>query len=151
MTYDPWADLHARPHICCDWHTVELPKGRGWWLPDVLGIVLDRRLTRIERRCVLTHELRHVDHQDTAIAHVGPDGPRLARRQEARADREAAHYLIDLAPLVDALRAHPHDPHAVAEELDVTVDVLHCRLDTLSADERGQLVTLLTDYWQSAS
>ena len=143
MTYNPWADLHARPHICCDAHTVELPTGHGWWLPEVMGIVLDRRLTRVQRRCALAHELRHVDHHDVQVAHIGPDGPRLARRQEARADREAARRLVDLEVLAAALCAHPDDPAAVADELDVTCDVLHCRLDQLTDHERQQLVELL--------
>lgn len=150
MTYDPWADLHARPHICCDWHSVELPKGQAWWLPDVLGIVLDRRLTRVERRCALAHELRHVDNHDEQVAHIGPDGPRLARRQEARANREAAHRLINLGALAASLRAQPDNPAAVAEELDVTTDVLHCRLDTMDTTERERLVTLLEDLEQAA-
>lgn len=150
MAYDPWADLHARPHICCDWHSVELPVGQAWWLPDVLGIVLDRRLTRVERRCALAHELRHVDHDDEQLAHIGPDGPRLARRQEARANREAAHRLIDLQALAHALRTHPDHPAAVAEELDVTVDVLHCRLDTMTSPERAALVELLENLEQAA-
>lgn len=143
MSYDPWSDLHARPHICCDWHTHELPVGDGWWLPDVLGIVLDRRLSRVQRRCALAHELVHVDHGDEQVAHVGPDGPRLARRQESRADQEAARRLIDVHCLAVALRAHPDDPATVAEELDVTVDVLHCRLDTMHPAERGLLIHVL--------
>jgi Zn-dependent peptidase ImmA (M78 family) len=146
MTYSPWADLHARPHICCDWHSVELPVGHGWWLPDVLGIVLDRRLNRVQRRCALTHELRHVDHDDEQLAHLGPDGPRLARR----AEREAAALLVDVEPLAAALSAHPDDPAAVADELDVTLDVLHCRLDTMSSSERTRLVELLQNLEQAA-
>lgn len=145
MTYSPWADLHARPHICCDAHTVELPTGDGWWLPEVMGIVLDRRLTRVQRRCALAHELRHVDHHDEQVAHIGPDGPRLARRQETRANQEAARRLVDVRSLARALRAHPDDPTTVAEELDVTVDVLHCRLDHLDAAERARLVEALND------
>jgi Zn-dependent peptidase ImmA (M78 family) len=148
--YDPWADLRARPHICCDWHSVELPKGHGWWLPDVLGIVLDRRLTSVQRRCTLAHELRHADHHDEQIALLGPDGPRLARRQEIRANREAAQLLVELPDLAAALRAHPDDPAAVADELHVTPDVLHCRLDTMSAADRERLVELLENLEQAA-
>lgn len=136
MTYNPWADLGSRPHICCDSHTVELPVGHGWWLPDVMGIVLDRRLSRIQRRCALAHELQHVDNGDEQVYTVGPDGPRQAKRQETRADRQAARRLIPIETLAAAMRAHPHDPEVVAHELDVTVDVLRCRLDHLAAVER---------------
>lgn len=138
-TYNPWADLGSRPHICCDSRTVELPAGTGWWLPDVMGIVLDRRLTRVERRCALAHELRHVDNGDVQIFPIGPDGPRLAKRQETRADREAARRLVSVNALAAAMRTHPNDPAAVAHELDVTVDVLRCRLDHLADAERGWL------------
>lgn len=138
--YNPWADLGSRPHICCDSHTVELPAGAGWWLPDVMGIVLDRRLSRVERRCALAHELQHVDRGDVQVFTVGPDGPRLARRQERRADREAARRLVEVQALAAAMRAHPDNPAAVAEELDVTVDVLLCRLETLGLEERALLV-----------
>lgn len=150
MRYSPWADLGARPHICCDAHTIELPHGGGWWLPDVLGIVLDRRMTRVERRCALAHELRHVDHGDEQVAHVGPDGPRLARRQEARADREAARRLISIDDLSAALVAHPHDGAAAAEQLDVTEKVLRNRLVNLSAGEEQQLRSTLGRTEQSA-
>lgn len=136
MGYSPWDDLGDRPHICVDTHTLELSQGQGWWLPDVLGIVLDRRLTRVERRCALAHELRHVDHHDVQVAGIGPDGPRIARRQETRADREAARRLIDVHRLAAAVAAHPDDAQTVADELDVTTDVLHCRLAHLLVAER---------------
>ncbi|MCZ2837182.1 ImmA/IrrE family metallo-endopeptidase [Modestobacter sp. VKM Ac-2985] len=148
--YNPWADLGSRPHICCDSHTVELPTGVGWWLPDVMGIVLDRRLTRVERRCALAHELQHVDRGDVQVFAIGPDGPRLAQRQERRADREAARRLVEVQALALAMRVHPHDPAAVAEELDVTVDVLRCRLDTLRPAERGLLVLDLAEVEHAA-
>ena len=141
MAYSPWADLGARPHICCDTHSVELPHRGGWWLPDVMGIVLDRRLSRVERRCALAHELRHVDNNDVQVAAVGPDGPRMARRQEERANQQAARHLISLTALIEAMRSHPHDPAVVADELDVTVDVLRCRLEGLQlAEDRKSVV-----------
>lgn len=139
MGYSPWTDLGGRPEICCDTHSLELPTGGGWWLPDVAGIVLDRRMSRVERRCALAHELRHVDHGDRQIAHVGPDGPRQARRQETRADIAAARRLITIRALLDALLAHPDDPAIVAEHLDVTEHVLAVRLRHLNATEKAVL------------
>lgn len=149
-SYSPWADLGSRPHICCDTHSVELPVGSGWWLPDVMGIVLDRRLTRVERRCALAHELQHVDYGDVQVFAVGPDGPRMALRQERRADREAARRLVEVRALATAMRAHPHNPAAAAEELDVTVDVLLCRLETLGPEERALLVLELGELEHAA-
>lgn len=135
--YDPWADLARRPDIVC--RTCALPGVDGLWFADLRAIALDERLDRIGRRSALAHELVHVDHGDTQIAHVGPDGPRQARRQESRADREAARRLVDVDALGRALAAHPHDLAAVAEQLDVTVHLVVCRIENLHPAEQGQL------------
>lgn len=137
MDYDPWGDLARRPDIVC--RSCRLPQGHGLWFPDLRAIALDDRLDRVGRRCALAHELVHVDHQDEQIAHVGPDGPRQARRQEARADREAARRLIALERLGAALAAHPHDLAAVAAELDVTVPDVVCRIENVTPDEQHRL------------
>lgn len=137
MRYSPWRDLAARPHITLG--ITRLPVGDGWWVPHRSVILLDDRLTRVERRCTLAHELRHVDHGDHQVAPIGPDGPRLARRQETRAEQAAARDLIGSRELVDALMAHPDDPAQAAEHLDVTVDVLAVRLAHLQPEERDAL------------
>lgn len=114
---------------------MELPAGEGWWLPSVPGIVLDARLDRVGLRCVLTHELAHEDHQDQQVALVGRDGPRLARRQEKKADRVAAGRLVTVDELADAIAVHEW-PEDVAAALDVTVHLLRVRLQALTATER---------------
>lgn len=137
MLYDPWADLAARPDIVC--RTCRLPAGDGLWFPDLRAIALDESLDRVGRRSALAHELVHVDHADVQIAGCGPDGPRQARRQESRADREAARRLIPVSALGHALATHPHDLGAVAEDLDVTVHLVVCRIEQLQPAEQVQL------------
>ena len=138
MLYDPWADLAARPDIVC--RSCPLPIGSdGLWFPDLRAIALDETLDRVGRRSALAHELVHVDHGDVQVAASGPDGPRQARRQEARADLGAARRLIALPALGDALATYPHDVAAAAEQLDVTVHLLVVRIERLNASERQEL------------
>lgn len=57
--FNPWAALRARPHLTFEYRFITC---RGLWTPHGDGtatITLDPRLTRRERRCVLTHELVH--------------------------------------------------------------------------------------------
>ncbi|MGY1773550.1 ImmA/IrrE family metallo-endopeptidase [Blastococcus sp. SYSU D00813] len=137
--YDPWADLERRGDI--DLFLDELPDGKGhaWWLPWLRLIVLRASLAPVEQRCALAHELVHVDHDDRQVAHIGPDGPRMARRQETRADREAARRLLHVRDLAAAMLTHPRNPQAVAHELDVTLPVLQLRLETLRPSEETWL------------
>ena len=139
MHYCPWEDLAGRDDIV--YRSCPLPGVDGLWFPDLKAIALDRRLNRAGRRSALAHELVHVDSGDVQLAHVGPDGPRLARRQEARADREAARRLIPVDALALALATYPYDLAAVAEELEVTLDVVACRIENLHPAEQGYLRT----------
>jgi Zn-dependent peptidase ImmA (M78 family) len=137
VLYDPWADLTRRPDIVC--RSCRLPAGDGLWFRDLRAIALDDRLDRVGRRVALAHELVHVDNDDEQLAQCGPDGPRQARRQETRADQEAARRLIHLRALASALAAHPRDLPAAADELDVTVQLLVVRIETLHPSEQGKL------------
>lgn len=136
--YDPWADADQRHDL--DYLLDDaLPRGDAWWLPWMRLIVVRASLHPTVKRCVLAHELVHVDRGDVQVAHIGPDGPRMSRRQETAADREAARRLIALDDLAAAMRAHPSSPRDVAHELDVTVDVLQRRLEQLTAVEGAWL------------
>jgi len=104
-----------------------------------MGIVLDDRLTRVERKCVLAHELVHAELLDEQCVHDSCDGARLARRRERHADREAAFRLIDIRPLGEALAAHPDDLYLAADELDVDHQTLSTRLRHLHPAERHYL------------
>jgi len=138
VRYDPWEDADARHDV--DWLLAEdIPRGDAWWMPWWRLIVIRASLHPTSRRCVLAHELVHVDNDDEQLVGCGPDGPRQARRQETRADREAARRLITIDELAAAMLTHPTNPRAVAHELDVTVEVLQERLDHLDPDERSWL------------
>lgn len=148
MTYNPWAQLRELgPRFA--FGIARLPAGRGWWCPDVPGIVLDKRLTRVERRSVLAHELVHVEEGDRQCASVGPDGSRQARRRERKADVTAARRLIDLDALAAAELWGRH-PTEVAEELDVDLHTLRVRVETLDDDERAYLRGRLEQGWGAA-
>lgn len=128
MTYCPWADAGRRlPHV----HIAvrDIAPARGAAFPDHHVILIDQRLTRTEGRCVLAHEVAHLDlgHRPTHIAHFDI-------RQEREAGVRAARLLITAEAFADAL-AWAQDERELAAELDVDVDTVMVRKATLSSDE----------------
>ena len=108
--YDPWIDLDSRPEISLG--TLKLKHGNGIWYADLGVIVLREGMTPAEQRCVLAHELAHIDN-----AHIRPDsdhglGAHIIDRQEAEADRLAAFRLIWLEDLTRVF--HLPDDEAAA-------------------------------------
>lgn len=85
------------------------PTHRGVYDHARALVVYDYRLTPVERRCVLAHELGHVYHGHTTF------GDEDAERA---ADAYAARLLIDPAAHAAAERLDP-SPAAIAEELGV--------------------------------
>lgn len=79
-------------------------------------ILVDRRLTYRAKRCVLVHELVHWAHCD--------DGEYARGLCEARTRRETALTLIDQGEFALAERMYEGNPWAIADELDVTMQVL---------------------------
>lgn len=79
-------------------------------------ILIDRRLTYRAKRCVLVHELVHWAH--------GDDGEHARGMREARTRRETALTLIDPAEYALAERTYEGNPWAIADELDVTMQVI---------------------------
>lgn len=79
-------------------------------------ILVDRRLTYRAKRCVLVHELVHWSH--------GDDGEYARGLCEARTRRETALTLIDPGEYALAERMYEGNPWAIADELDVTMQVL---------------------------
>lgn len=140
MTYNPWRDLGARADIT--FGVTDLPAGDGWWIREVPAIVLGRHLSRVERRCVLAHELVHAEHDEQQCAHDGPGTARIARRREADADLTAACRLISLDDLADALR-WALGVDEVAEVLDVTQHLVRVRLRNLSALDKAWIESRL--------
>ena len=80
-------------------------------------ILIDRRLTYTAKRCTLVHELLHWRH--------GDDGCSNDRsRQERRTRTQTARLLIDPAELALAERMYDDDLWSIADELNVTTQVL---------------------------
>lgn len=97
-------------------HVAHLPRPyRGYYDAAEHVIVLDFTLTPIEQRVVLAHELGHA-HFD----HRCEDD----QQAEAAADLFAAQLLIHPADYAAAERVTT-DPHDLAEDLEVTPELLH--------------------------
>lgn len=93
-------------------------------------ITLDVRLTQVERRCTIAHELEHVAR--------GPAPAWDVAREEAAVDDVVARYLIPLDRLAAAV-AWSLDPHEIADELWVDVPTLEARARGLTEGERAVL------------
>lgn len=89
---------------------------RGHWSAKHRAVWLSPDLTDREARSLLAHELAHAHYEDS-----GPQPPHL----EARAWRAAAALLIDPAAYIVAERIHEGDLAAIADDLDVTLEVIH--------------------------
>jgi Zn-dependent peptidase ImmA (M78 family) len=144
--YDPWQDAETRNDVdvVID-PALPLKRGDGWWIRALRAVVIRDGLHPTHSRCVLAHELVHVDLDDEQLAVRGPDGTRQARRTENRADRKAARRLVDIHDLVAAIATHPTDPAAVAHELDVTAHMLRVRLEHLQPAERELLAAAVLE------
>jgi hypothetical protein len=117
---NPWRTLRARPGVLLEWRV--LPDGmRGIWEPG--KITLDPRLSRVERRCTLMHELVHDERR------IGWPWATAAtmEREEAQVRDETADRLVpavELAAHVDAtMTVEPVTAQLVAVEFDVTPQV----------------------------
>jgi Zn-dependent peptidase ImmA (M78 family) len=85
----------------------------GYWSPDEGRIYFDLQLTPDERDVTIAHELGHV--------HYGHRCDSL--RNDRQADMYAANLLIDPAAYAAAEDVNA-DPHHIAEELGVTVELI---------------------------
>lgn len=74
-------------------------------------IILSDKLSSVQRRCVLAHEISHVKHHDI--------GCKTDAYTEQRADVEAARMLISQADYVTAEILYGSDGCAIARELNV--------------------------------
>ena len=80
-------------------------------------ILIDRRLTYTAKRCTLVHELWHWRQGD----HGSTNHP---ARHERRTRTQTARLLIDPAELALAERMYDDDLWSIADELNVTTQVL---------------------------
>lgn len=132
----PWRTLRSLPSTDLIWTTDPklLGGGKAAWYPDVDVIAMSPRLSQVERRCSLAHELGHRERGDRP----GERGW-FGRRQEQGADLWAARFLLpDMPAIADALAWSPW-PSEAAAELWVTEHLLRVRLDHLHPSERAYL------------
>lgn len=136
MAYDPWGEVPA------EWSVdfVVMPV-RGMCRWNRRTILLDIRLSRIEERCTLTHELVHAER--------GPFPCWATAREEAAVNAEAARRLIPLDALGEALAWSLH-PTVAAEELDVDPPTLEALLRNLAEAELEVLHRRLAHHFEGA-
>lgn len=108
-----------------------LPAGyEGLYAPNMNLIILDSRLTDVQRRCTLCHELIHAEWDDAGCMGGG--------KAEIRAQRLTAETLIDEDGYRRAEALYDGDAYAMACELNVTMQVL-CDYRSLCLSRRSRL------------
>jgi hypothetical protein len=139
VRYSPWRHLRSLPQIDLRWTDDDhlLDGAHAWYYHRLRAIVMDKRLTQVERRSAIAHELGHAIRGDLPC---GSDV--LDARQESVVEQWAARKLIELPALADALK-WSDDPEEVADALWVTTDLLHARIEHLHPSERAFLCRAL--------
>ena len=128
MTHHPWRAIRALADWTVHW-THELPEGidaATRWADRTIWVRIG--LSQVQRRCIIEHERQHVLR--------GPGGH--VGYEERSVDVATAHALISLNALIDAARWARSMPE-LADELNVTEDVVHVRLRHLHPSERAVL------------
>lgn len=117
-----WGMLRSLAHVMIIWNRpypdiVAATDGRRIWI--------DPKLTSVERKCFLAHEAIHIQH-----GHNGCQPPAIERQ----ICLEVARFLL---PFEDLQRVACWSRNAaeMAEELDVTEQVIIDRLATLDGDQ----------------
>nr|DAO73741.1 MAG TPA: HTH-type transcriptional regulator [Caudoviricetes sp.] len=136
MAYDPWGEVPAGWSV----DFVVMP-ARGACRWSRRSILLDIRLSGIEERCTLAHELVHAER--------GPFPCWLTTREESIVDAKAARRLIPLDALGEALAWSLH-PTVAAEELDVDPPTLEALLRNLTGAEVEVLRRRLEHHFEGA-
>ena len=99
--------------------SARLPKGMSGLYRDAdQRILLELNMTYTQKRCALAHELMHWRRGDQTCSTCE------SCRQERRARRDTALALIDPVDYATAENVCDGDPSAIAEELEVTKQVL---------------------------
>lgn len=134
-SWNPWRALRDQDHI--ELWFGRLDGGhRGLWQRDGEGeiIVIDERLSRRERRCVLAHELIHAER---GIGHGAASAATMEREEEA-VRREVARRLVPsdrLRALVAAAEPFPLTLKEIGEAFDVDADVAAKAVALLRAEQ----------------
>ncbi|WP_309080317.1 ImmA/IrrE family metallo-endopeptidase [Zhihengliuella sp.] len=124
--FDPWGELKQLRHITIEWRR---PHPLAPAATDGQRIWIDPAATQTERRCLLAHELVHVEERHRGCQPAAVE--RAVRLQTARR-------LIRLEDLASHMPWTRH-PAELAESLWVTEQVLLDRLAGLWPHERRAL------------
>lgn len=125
--FHPWRALRELGHVIVEWVR---PHSDAVAATDGKRVIwLDPRMNQVERRCVLTHELVHLEY-----GHHGCQPGKV----EHLVRTEAARYLIDIRDLRWCALWALSLPE-LADELWVTDMVLHDRLTGLTEEEACML------------
>jgi hypothetical protein len=100
----------------------DLPGARAHYSDRHRSIWLSPSLTPRETRCLLAHELGHAAHGDT-----GPQPPHV----EERAWRTASRILVVPGEYAASERLRGPDIAAIADDLDLTVEVVYAHRQIL--------------------
>lgn len=135
--FHPWRRLRSLPQVDVSWPVLATELGRT---DGLTRIEIDRRLGQAARRCVLTHELVHVERGQ---------GCRQPPTIERLVCIETARRLVPLSALTIAL-AYTTDLDYAAWDLWVTRDVLDDRLGSLSDAEKEAVMEATAHHRDSA-
>lgn len=119
MHHHPWRELRALTGVAL--HLAHLRPGVHAVTDGHSRIWVDSRLSQVERRSALAHELEHLHR-----GHRGCQPEPVERVVESAAARRL---IPNVHRLADALVCAGHDLHVAAEELWVDVRTLRARLD----------------------
>ena len=126
--HHPWRAIRALVEWTVHW-THDLPDGIDGvtrWSDRTIWV--RHGLSQVQRRCIIEHERQHVIR--------GPGG--AIAYEERAVDIATAHTLISLDALISAAKWARSLPE-LADELNVTQDLAHVRLNHLHPAERAAL------------
>jgi hypothetical protein len=124
--FHPWRELRKKPEITVNWTELNYTNG----ITDGHSTIwLDSRLLQVERRCVLAHEMIHIERGHTECQKTAAEiGVRV----------EAARRLIAMEDLLRCKR-WARSVWELADELWVTPEVLADRIAYLTVAESAEL------------
>jgi hypothetical protein len=131
MALNPW---HQLTELGVNVAWVRMDGVLGAYFHDLKTIALDPDMNQAQRRCTVVHELGHAERGFVPVNQT------LTAREELWIDQAAAHRLIDIVDLGNALcEADDHNWEGVAGQLWVDTDTLRTRLQHLHPSERAYL------------
>lgn len=140
--WSPWRAISELEHV--DVVHAILPEVVGGGICARLGgrivVVLDRRLPRADRRCVLAHELVHLERDSLDCCVYGQPDDRWTSvmvREEMKVNREVARRLVPELELAQLIQAEVGlgqgvRPDIVAEHFEVTERIAETAMEAFA-------------------